>query len=192
MVDPRVAGVNTVAGVSSATVSAKTVIRPAKLSDLPSVVELIRALAEFESLPGPDAEAARRFAADFSATPPRFQLLIAEQYGKCVAYALYFFTYSTFLARPSLYLEDLFVRPDHRSLGIGRALLERLARTGVEAGCGRFEWTVLDWNERAQTFYRSLGARILPEWQVCRLEGEALLALGARATPTPAGQGERA
>lgn len=161
-----------------------TEIRPARADDLPSVIALVRALADFEKLPGPDAEAARRFTADFAANPPRFQLLVAEQAGECIAYALYFFTYSTFLARPSLYLEDLFVRPDRRSQGVGRAFLERLAREAVEAGCGRFEWTVLDWNERAQTFYRSLGARILPEWQVCRVEGDALATLGSRSRLT--------
>jgi len=154
-------------------------IRPARPADLDQVIGLIRALAEFERLPGPDGAAAARFHADFSADPPRFRLLVAEEGGECIAYALYFFTYSTFLARPSLYLEDLFVRPDRRSRGLGRALLERLARVAVESGCGRFEWTVLDWNERAQKFYRSLGARILSEWQVCRVDGEALVALGS-------------
>ena len=159
--------------------SPPTEIRPARAADLPAVIELIRSLAKFESLPGPDEGAARRFEADFSSTPPRFQLLVAEQAGECIGYALYFFTYSTFLARPSLYLEDLFVRPDRRSSGVGRAMLERVAGVAVGAGCGRFEWTVLDWNERAQSFYRSLGARILPEWQVCRVEGDALRELAA-------------
>jgi GNAT superfamily N-acetyltransferase len=159
--------------------STEIVIRAARADDLGQVVTLIRALAEFEKLPGPDADAERRLHEDFAATPPRFQLLVADDGGECVAYALYFFIYSTFLARPSLYLEDLFVRPDRRSRGIARAMLERLARVAVDTGCGRFEWTVLDWNERAKKFYRSLGARILPEWQVCRVDGDALAMLGA-------------
>jgi len=153
-------------------------IRPARAADLPQVIALIRALAEFEKLPGPDEAAAKRLEADFTATPPRFGLLVAERDGAVVAYALYFFAYSTFLAQPSLYLEDLFVRPDCRSHGIGRALLVELARVAVGERCGRFEWTVLDWNVRAQRFYKSLGARILPEWHVCRVDGDALLQLG--------------
>ncbi len=162
-----------------ALVSAEIVIRPAEPADIDQVIGLIRGLAAFEKLPGPDAAAAARFHTDFAAVPPRFHLLVAEEEGECVACALYFFTYSTFLARPTLYLEDLFVRPDRRSRGTGRAMIETLARIAVESGCGRFEWTVLDWNERAQKFYRSLGARILSEWQICRVDGEDLVALGS-------------
>lgn len=154
-------------------------LRPATSADLGPVMRLIRALAEFEALPGPDAGAEARFHADFTATPPRFELEVAERDGEIIAYALYFMTYSTFLARPSLYLEDLFVHPAHRSQGIGEALLRRLAARAVERGCGRFEWTVLDWNISAQEFYRRLGARLLPEWRVCRMDGEALSRLTA-------------
>jgi GNAT superfamily N-acetyltransferase len=157
-------------------------LRPARAADLPQVLALVRALAEFEKLPGPDADAERRFTEDFQAEPPRFALEVAERAGEVIAYALYFFTYSTFLARPSLYLEDLFVRPDCRSEGLGRALLERLAAIALERGCGRFEWTVLDWNVRAQAFYRSLGARVLPEWQVCRVDGSSLAELARPAS----------
>jgi GNAT superfamily N-acetyltransferase len=153
-------------------------LRPATAADLPAVLALVRGLADFEKLPGPDEGAERRFAADFAASPPRFRLLVAERDGALIGYALYFFTYSTFLALPSLYLEDLFVRPEHRSHGLGRAFLVELARVAVAEGCGRFEWTVLDWNVRAQSFYRSLGARILPEWHVCRVDGDSLKTLG--------------
>jgi GNAT superfamily N-acetyltransferase len=153
------------------------VLRPATAADLPSVIALIRALADFEKLPGPDEAAAARFTADFAMTPPRFELLVATVDDEVVGYALYFLTYSTFLARPSLYLEDLFVRPDVRARGIGRSLLKRLAGLATERGCGRFEWTVLDWNTHAQTFYRSVGAAILTEWQVCRVDGDRLTAL---------------
>jgi len=153
------------------------VLRPATAADLPAVLALIRALADFEKLPGPDEAAAARFTSDFAANPPRFELLVATLDAEVVAYALHFQAYSTFLARPSLYLEDLFVRPDVRSRGIGRSLLQRLAKIAAERGCGRFEWTVLDWNVNAQAFYRSVGAHILTEWQVCRVDGERLAAL---------------
>jgi GNAT superfamily N-acetyltransferase len=149
-------------------------IREAVADDLPSVVGLMRALAEFEKLVGPDAVAEARFIADFQTD--RYRLLVADLDERVVGYALYFMTYSTFLARPSLYLEDLFVLPDARRHGIGTAFLKRLIGQAAATGCGRFEWTVLDWNEPAQAFYRSLGADVLPEWRICRLEGEKLLA----------------
>jgi GNAT superfamily N-acetyltransferase len=156
-------------------------IRAARPEDGPSFVALVRALAEFEKLPGPDAAAAVRLCEHAFADPPRYHLLIAEVDGRTVGYAVYFFCYSTFLARPSLYLEDLFVHPDARGHGIGGAFMRALAALAVEHECGRFEWTVLDWNVRAQKFYQGLGARLLPEWQLCRLEGDAILALaGAR------------
>jgi GNAT superfamily N-acetyltransferase len=153
------------------------VIRPARPDDMPQVVALIRALSEFERLPGPDDAAAARLAADAFAHPPRFEVAVAEVDGDVVGYALYFMVYSTFLARPSLYLEDLFVHPRARSRGLGRALLCRLAAEAQARGCGRFEWTVLDWNVRAQSFYERLGARVLGEWRVCRVDGAALEAL---------------
>ena len=128
-------------------------LRRAERGDLPQVIALIRGLAEFEKLPGPDDG------------------------GEIAGYAVYFMTYSTFQARPSLYLEDLYVRPDRRGRGTGAAFLRRLAGVAVERGCGRFEWTVLDWNVRAQKFYRSLGARMLAEWQLCRVEGDDIVRL---------------
>jgi GNAT superfamily N-acetyltransferase len=153
-------------------------IRAATEADLPAVVELIRGLAEFERLPGPDETAADRLRQHFR--QGRFGLVVAEGTAGLVAYALYFFNYSTFNARPSLFLEDLYVRPESRSAGIGARLLGHLARVAVAEGCCRFEWTVLDWNERAQSFYRSLGARVLPDWRVCRVDGAALAALGQK------------
>jgi GNAT superfamily N-acetyltransferase len=143
------------------------VIRPAAAHDLPAVVTLIRALADFEQLPGPDEAAADRLAADF--VGERYQVLVAEIDRRVVGFALYFMTYSTFLARPSLYLEDLFVLPEARRRGIGTAFFRRLIELAKERGCGRFEWTVLDWNEPAQSFYRSLGAEVLPDWRICRM-----------------------
>ncbi len=151
-------------------------IRPAEARNLPEVLALVRALAEFEKLPGPDDAAATRFSTDFARG--RFRLLVAERDGALVGYALYFFTYSTFLARPSLYLEDLFVRPEARGAGLGTGLLRRLAEEAVREGCGRFEWSVLDWNVRAQKLYRALGAELLADWRICRLEGAALTRVG--------------
>lgn len=160
--------------------SAAPTIRPAEARDLPSVIALIRGLAEFEKLPGPDAAAEARFYDDFARK--RFSLLVADG-RELVGYALYFFTYSTFLAQPSLYLEDLFVRPEARGHGVGGRFMRRLAEEAVREGCGRFEWTVLDWNVRAQQFYRGLGAELLDDWRVCRVAGPALTRL---ATSPPA------
>jgi GNAT superfamily N-acetyltransferase len=154
-------------------------IRPATASDLPQVIALIRALAEFERLPGPDDAAAARLCADAVATPPRFELLVAEEAGELVAYAMFFPIYSSFLARSSLYLEDLFVHPRVRGRGIGAALMRRLAALAAARGCGRFEWTVLDWNVRALAFYRTLGAQVLSQWCLCRVDGDALARLAA-------------
>lgn len=156
-------------------------IRAAELRDVDQVLELVRALAAFEELPGPDVQAEERFRAHFVAAPSPFEVLVAHAPGapKLDAYALTFTTYSTFLARPSLWLEDLFVRPEARKKGIARAMLARLAETAVTRGCGRFEWSVLDWNENAQRFYRSLGADVLPDWRICRLTGAKLAELGA-------------
>jgi GNAT superfamily N-acetyltransferase len=153
----------------------ETNIRAAEARDLPPVVGLVRALADFEKLEGPDEAAARRLADDFAAG--RYSLLVADDGERIVGYALYFFTYSTFLARPSLYLEDLFVHPGARGQGIGERFMRALAKEAVKRGCGRFEWTVLDWNVDAQKFYRRLGAEVMSSWWTCRVTGDALTAL---------------
>lgn len=157
-------------------------IRPAEARDLPAVVELIRALAVFEKLPGPDDAAAARLTRHFA--DGRFALLVAEDSdGKTlIGYALYFFSYSTFLARPTLYLEDLFVTPAARGTGLGRQLMAALAATARAHDCGRFEWTVLDWNVRAQKFYRSLGAELLDEWRICRMTADGIATFSASMT----------
>jgi GNAT superfamily N-acetyltransferase len=139
----------------------------------------VRALADFEKLPPPDDEAARRLIGDAFGPRPRFDVLVAEIAGEVCAYALFFESYSTFRAAPSLWLEDLFVESDVRGRGIGTSFMRELARVAVARGCHRFEWTVLDWNERARSFYQSLGARLLGEWQVCRVEGEELSLLAS-------------
>jgi GNAT superfamily N-acetyltransferase len=104
---------------------------------------------------------------------------VAEGESPVVGFALFFTNFSTFLAQPGLYLEDLYVKPAHRGSGIGRAMLTRLGRLAVERGYGRFEWSVLDWNENAIGFYEKLGATLLPDWRICRVTGDALKAFGA-------------
>jgi GNAT superfamily N-acetyltransferase len=153
------------------------IIRAARAADGPAFIELVRGLADFERLEAPDDAAAARLLEHAFGLRPRYELRVVELGAELVAYAAFFETYSTFRAQPSLFLEDLFVRADARGRGIGRALLAHLARLATERGCGRFEWSVLDWNEPAQRFYRSLGARILQEWHLCRVDGDALLSL---------------
>jgi GNAT superfamily N-acetyltransferase len=156
-------------------------VRPAERADLAAIVALVRALASYEKLTPPDDAAAERLGADVFGDPARVDVLVAEHEGELVGYAAHFMMYSTFVGRPSLYLEDLFVRPEARGHGIGGALLRHLARIAVTRGCGRFDWTVLDWNLEAQAFYRSLGAEIMPGFWTCRLQGAALDALAADA-----------
>jgi len=105
---------------------------------------------------------------------------VAEVAGEVVAFALYFTNFSTFLAQPGLYLEDLYVQPAQRGKGLGEALLTRLGKLAAERGYGRFEWSVLDWNENAIRFYQRMGASVLPDWRICRITGDALTAFSAR------------
>lgn len=144
-------------------------IRPARVADVPRIVELIRLLARFEKLPEPDDEAARRLAADAFAGG-RLELWVAEQAGQVVAYAACFTAYSTFRARPTLFLEDLFVHPSARRRGVATAMLARLRQEAEARGCGRFEWMVLDWNLEAQKLYAGIGAAMLPEWRLVRID----------------------
>jgi GNAT superfamily N-acetyltransferase len=153
-------------------------IRDADERDVPKILKLVSGLAEFEKLPGPDDGAAERMAEHLRAG--KIRLMVAELDGDLAAYAAWFYSYSTFLARPGIYLEDLYVRPDARSRGIGEQLLRTLAARAHAEGCGRFEWTVLDWNVRAQAFYTKMGARMLGEWRVCRVDGDALTRLAAK------------
>lgn len=144
-------------------------IRPATAADAATIASLVRELAEYEKLAHEAKARPEDFARELSAANPVIRVLIAEWDGEPVGFALYFFNFSTFVGRPGLYLEDLFVRPALRSKGIGRALLRALARIARERDCGRMEWAVLDWNEPALRFYRSLGARQMNEWIVHRL-----------------------
>ncbi len=164
----------------SAATSPAVRIRNADPKDGQALVALVRALAEFEHLPGPDEEAAQRLIQHGFGERRYFEALVAETDAATAAevagFALYFTTYSTFLARPTLYLEDLFVRPEHRRKGIATNLLRRLAAIALERDCGRFEWSVLDWNVNAQRFYEELGAEVLPQWRICRIDDRAALA----------------
>ncbi len=144
-------------------------IRRARPADGPAYLDLVRALADFEKLPGPDEAASSRLLADAFAEPPCYELWVAELAGDgIVAYAVTFPTYSTFLARPTLFLEDLFVHPRARRRGIARSILGQLETVARDRGCGRFEWMVLDWNVDAQNLYQQVGADQLPEWRLVR------------------------
>jgi GNAT superfamily N-acetyltransferase len=149
-------------------------IRPAEPADIPVIAELIRGLARFEKLEDQVALTEELLAAGLFGAHPYAESVLAEVEGQPVGFALFFHNFSTFLARPGLYLEDLFVLPEHRGLGIGRTLLAHLARLAVERGCGRLEWAVLDWNQEAISFYERLGARANSEWTTYRVTGEAL------------------
>jgi len=152
-------------------------IRAGERADVPLIAELIRGLAEYERLADEVKMTEDKLERTLFGERRYAETLIAEDDGRPVGFALFFHNYSTFLAQPGIYLEDLFVRPEHRGSGVGRALLEALARTAVERGCGRMEWAVLDWNESAIGFYERLGARPNSDWTVYRLTGEALRAL---------------
>ena len=155
-------------------------IRPAVLTDVSSLFALVRALAHYERLEhefiGSEAALAAHL---FPTTDGRryAEALVAEDGGSLVGFAVFFHNYSTFVTRPGLYLEDLFVVPEHRRKGHGRALFRELARIAVDRGCGRLEWAVLDWNEPAIRFYRSIGAAPMSDWRICRLSGPGILAL---------------
>lgn len=152
------------------------ITRPVAEADVPAVLRLVEALADYEQLPPPDEAARTRLAADLFTPPPRLEALIAELDGEVVGYAAHFMTYSTFRAQPTLYLEDLFVHPKARGAGAGSALFDACARKAVARGCGRYEWQVLAWNAPALAFYERKGATRLSDWIPFRLEGEALRA----------------
>jgi len=166
-------------------------IRPAAAEDAAELLRLIAELAVYEKLSHQAVGTEEALREALFGARPSCEALLAERAGRPVAFALYFTTFSTFLCKPGLYLEDLFVEPGHRRLGIGRALLRRLAALAAERGCGRFEWRVLDWNEPSIRFYESLGGRLLREWVLVRM-GEleyTRLAGGALERPSARGEG---
>ena len=152
-------------------------IRPAVPADLPLIAELIHALADYEKLGHEVRFDEATLGEKLFGPRPYAEVLIAEVQGEAQGFALFFHNFSTFEGRPGIYLEDLFVRPEARGLGLGKALLAELARLALERGCARLEWWVLDWNEPAIGFYRKLGARPMDEWTVMRVDGAALAAL---------------
>jgi len=155
-------------------------IRKASPDDIPLILQFIRELAEYEKAPEQAVATAEDIRRDGFTPNPKFRVLIAEWEGEAAGFALFFYHYSTWVGQPTLFLEDLFVRPRFRGRGIGKALLLRLARMAVEEGCGRFEWQVLDWNTPAIEFYRSLGAKVMREWLTMRVSGEELRRLGSQ------------
>lgn len=160
--------------------SSVILVRPATAADVGVIVGMIRALAEYEGLGEECAVEAGSLLEHVFGPRPAAEVLIAEADGSVAGFALFFPTFSTFLARPGLWLEDLFVTPEHRRSGVGGALLSRLARLAADRGYGRMEWSVLEWNHSATDFYQRLGARLMDDWITCRVEGQALTALAAR------------
>jgi GNAT superfamily N-acetyltransferase len=159
------------------------VIRSATRADVPLILALIKELAEYERLTHEVTANEQRLSHYLFGDSPKAEVLIAELDGEAGGFALYFHNFSTFLAKPGIYLEDLYVRSALRGRGMGEALLRRLAQIAVERGCGRLEWAVLDWNEPAIGFYKRLGATPMNEWTVHRVAGDALARL---ASGTPA------
>jgi len=154
-------------------------IRAARQSDVGILHALIRGLAEYEKLAAQVVGTAEDLQRELFSDRPVIEAVIAWDNETALGFALYFHNYSTFLARRGLYLEDLFVVPEARGRGIGKALIRHCARVAVERGCGRFEWAVLDWNQPAIEFYQALGATLLPDWRICRISGEALTRFAA-------------
>ena len=155
-------------------------IRPADESDVPLIFQFIRDLARYERLEDRVVATEESLRASLFGNPRFAEVLIAEEDERPVGFALFFHNYSTFLGRAGIYLEDLFVKPEARGRGYGRALLARLAAIATERNCGRVEWAVLDWNEPSIAFYRSLGAVSLDDWRIFRLTGDALDELARR------------
>ena len=157
------------------------VLRTARRDDVPLILAFVRELAGYEKLAHEAVADAATLAGQLFGDLPAADVVIAEVDGQPAGFALFFHNFSTFLGKRGLYLEDLFVRPQFRGLGLGRRLMVHLAKLAVERDCGRFEWSVLDWNEPAIRFYRGLGAAGLEEWTVQRLTGAALVELAASA-----------
>ncbi|MCU0921398.1 MAG: GNAT family N-acetyltransferase [Burkholderiaceae bacterium] len=153
-------------------------LRAAEPRDVPAIVGLIRELAEFEKLTHLVQVTPQSLHPHLFGDRPAAEAVVAERGAQVVGFALFFTNFSTFLGKPGLYLEDLYVQPAHRGSGIGRALLTHLAALANQRDYGRFEWSVLDWNVNAIRFYERMGATLMPEWRICRVSGEALRSFG--------------
>jgi GNAT superfamily N-acetyltransferase len=179
-------------------------LRPARPGDVAAIVRMIGELAEFEQLTHLLQVTPEKLHPQLFGERPVVEAIVAEWHGDApqpgegtrdtlqqgneaplVAFALFFTNFSTFLSVPGLYLEDLFVKPARRGSGIGAAMLTHLGQLAVERGYGRFEWSVLDWNENAIRFYQRMGATVMPDWRICRITGDALQAFGKPSAPTP-------
>jgi len=153
-------------------------IRAAVATDVKAIFDLIAALAAYEKLSHLVTGNSQALGEHLFGEKPYIEALVAEVGGRIVGFALFFPNYSTFLTKPGIYLEDIFVLPDYRGQGIGKALLIAVAKIAVARDAGRLEWSVLDWNQPAINFYEKMGANILKEWQICRVTGSALTELG--------------
>ena len=156
-------------------------IRPARVEDVPVILQLIHDLATYERAPDEVSATEQQLVDVLFGEKPAAEVLLAFEEKSPVGFAVYFFNFSTWLGRAGLYLEDLFIKPEKRGKGYGRALLVELAKIARDRGCGRMEWAVLDWNEPAIKFYRSLGAKPMHEWTVFRLTGEEIAELASAA-----------
>lgn len=164
-------------------------LRPAVRADVPLILRFIRALAEYEKLLDEVVATEAALEEHLFGSQPRSEVILAEWNGVSAGFALYFHNFSTFLCRPGIYLEDVFVHPEFRGRGIGKALLLELARIARQRGCGRFEWAVLDWNKPSIQFYESLGAEAMDEWRLMRVSGPALNRLADQGEVAAAGRG---
>jgi GNAT superfamily N-acetyltransferase len=153
-------------------------LRSATIEDVETIFNLIQALAEYEKLSHEVVGTPEQLKQHLFGERAYAEVILAEMDSKTVGFALFFHNYSTFLTQPGIYLEDLFVLPDYRRKGIGKALITAVAKLAVTRNCGRLEWSVLDWNQPAIDFYRSIGANILEEWKTCRVTETALTQLG--------------
>jgi GNAT superfamily N-acetyltransferase len=153
-------------------------IRPAQESDVDAIFDLIRGLAAYEKLSDRVTGNPELLRSHLFGTRPYAEAIIAELDNHPIGFALFFHNYSTFLTQPGLYLEDVFVRHEYRRQGVGKALLSAVAKIAVDRGCGRLEWSVLEWNQNAIEFYQSVGATVLPDWKICRLTGATLTKFG--------------
>lgn len=155
-------------------------LRPAAPADLGAIVGLIHELADFENLSHLVVVSPESLHPHLFGPRPAAEAVVAELDGSIVGFALFFTNFSTFLGKPGIYLEDLYIQPAHRGGGLGKALLQHLAALAMERGCGRFEWCVLDWNQNAIGFYDKMGAVVMPDWRLCRLTGDSLAAAAKR------------
>ena len=162
------------------TCSENLILRFAEPSDTNVLFNLIQGLAEYEKLSHAVTGNALALHEHLFGSPKYIEAILAEYTGKVVGFALFLHNYSTFLTKPGIYLEDLFVLPEYRRQGVGKALLSKVAQIAVERNCGRLEWSVLDWNESAQAFYRSMGAAILDDWRICRVTEDGMQKLAHR------------